>query len=83
MAPVFSKPVMTKRVAERIQSHASSFPPPIAFVKSKRTNVKHEMMDCVYREFEMMFDPTDESFQKTKKAVLPFEDGDAKMWNEW
>jgi hypothetical protein len=55
-------------VAERIQSHVSSFPRPIAFIKSKRADVKHETMD--YREFEMRVDPSDENPQEMKKIVL-------------
>jgi hypothetical protein len=31
----------------------------------------------------MRFDPPDEKAQKTKKAVLTFEDGGAEMWCEW
>lgn len=69
------------RVAERIQSHVSSFPPPIAFAKSKRAKEKHDTSD--YREFEMRFDISDKESQKTKKTVLVFEDGDAEMWCEW
>jgi hypothetical protein len=39
MAPVYSKPLATHRVAERIQSHVSSFPPPrIAFARSRRAS---------------------------------------------
>ena len=81
MAPVYSKPITTNRVAERIQSHVSSFPPPIAFARSKRAKDKHETSD--YREFEMHFDASDKNSQKTKKSVLTFEDGDAEMWCEW
>ncbi len=78
---IYSKLMSTNRVAERIQSHVSSFPPPIAFARSKRASIKHEPTD--FREFEMRFDPTDENSQKTKKAVLTYEDGDAEMWCEW
>ena len=78
---IYSKLMSTNQVAERIQSHVSSFPPPIPFARSKRASIKHEPTD--FREFEMLFDPTDENSQKTKKAVLTYEDGDAEMWCEW
>ncbi len=78
---IYSKLMSTNRVVERIQSHVSSFPPPIAFARSKRASIKHEPTD--FREFKMRFDPTDENSQKTKKAVLTYEDGDAEMWCEW
>ena len=81
MAPVYSKPLLTNRVAERIQSHVSSFPPPIAFSRSRRASVQHEATN--FQEFEMRFDPSDETSQKTKKSVLTFADGDAEMWCEW
>jgi hypothetical protein len=82
MAPVYSKPLSTNRgVAERIQSHVSSFPPPIAFTQSKRASAKHKATD--FREFEMRFHPSDKTSKKTKKSVLTFEDGDAEMWCEW
>ena len=81
MAPVYSKPLATNRVAERIQSHVSSFPPPIAFARSRRASAKHETTD--FREFEMKFDPSDQLSQKTKKSVLTYEDGDVEMWCEW
>jgi hypothetical protein len=62
MAPVYSKPLATNRVAERIQSHdVSSFPPPIAFARSRRASAKHEATDV--REFKMRFDPSDEKSQ--------------------
>jgi hypothetical protein len=64
-----------------IQSHVSWFPPPIAFLKSKRASGKHETTD--HHEFEIRFDPSDENFQKTEKATLTYEDGDADMWCGW
>jgi hypothetical protein len=67
-------------MAERIQSHVSSFPPPIAFVRSQRASAKHETSD--FREFKMKFDPSDKKFQKAKKSVLTFKDGDTEMWCE-
>jgi hypothetical protein len=82
MAPVFSKLMMMNRLDERIQTHVSLFPPPIAFIKSTRArNVKHEMMDS--REFKMRSDSSDENPLKMKKVVLTFEGGDAKMWCKW
>jgi hypothetical protein len=68
-------------LAERIQSHVSSFSPPIAFLRSQRASIKHETAD--FREFEIKFDPCDKKSQKTKKSILTFEDGDADMWCEW
>jgi hypothetical protein len=45
-------------------------------------NVKHEPMD--YRELEMWIEPSEEKSQKSKKAILTFEDGDTEMWcEEW
>jgi hypothetical protein len=38
MSPVLCKPMMRKRVAEKIQSHVSLFPPPISLVESRRAN---------------------------------------------
>ena len=77
---VLSKPLNTK-VAERIQHHVKSFPPPISFTKSKKASERKESSD--YREFEMRLDPADNNSQKTKKSVLIFEDGDPEMWCEW
>jgi hypothetical protein len=54
------KLMSTNRVAERIQSHASWFPPPIAFVKSKRASAKHEILD--FHEFKMKLYPSDTLF---------------------
>jgi hypothetical protein len=31
----------------------------------------------------MRFDPSDENYLKSKKAVIIFEDGDAEMWCYW
>jgi hypothetical protein len=82
MAPVCSKPLATHRVAvERIQSHVSSFPPPIAFAGSRQASAKHEATN--FQEFDMRFDPSDEKLQTTKKSNLTFEDGDAEMWCKW
>jgi hypothetical protein len=81
MAPVYLKPLATNHVAERIQSHVSSFPLPIAFAPSKRASGKHKATN--FWEFKMRFDPSDEKSQKTKKSVLTFEDGDAEMWCKW
>ena len=69
MAPAQSKLVGSKgnKVAERILHHVRSFPPPIAFTKSKKATAKKESSD--YREFEMRLDPTDAESQKTKKSV--------------
>jgi hypothetical protein len=38
MAPVYFKPLATNQVAERIRSRVSSFPPPIAFARSRRAS---------------------------------------------
>jgi hypothetical protein len=82
MAPVYSKLLATNRVAERIWSHVSSFPQPIAFARSRRASAKHKATG--FREFEMRFDPSDKKAQKTKnKSVLTNEDGNQEMWCEW
>ena len=69
----------TNRMAERIQSHVSLFPP-IAFARSQQASTKHKPSD--FREFKMRFEPTNETSKKPKKAVLTYEDGDAEMWCE-
>jgi hypothetical protein len=81
MAPVYLKPLATNRVAERIQSHVSSFPPPIAFAWSKLASARHEANG--FGEFKMRFNPSDKKSQKTKKSILTFKDGDAEMWCKW
>jgi hypothetical protein len=79
--PDSNKLMSTNQVAERIQSHVSLFPPPIACVGSQRASVKHETTN--FREFKMKFSPSSKKSQKTKKSVLTFEDGDTEMWCEW
>ena len=67
-----------QKVAERIQHHVRSFPPPISFYKSKKAKERRESSD--YREFEMKLDPSDANSQKTKKSAVIFEDGDPDMY---
>lgn len=74
MAQIFWKPMSTSQVVERIQSHVSSFYPPIASIKSKQVSAKHEtMVDC---KFEMRSNPLDKDSQKMKMSVIIFVDVD-------
>jgi hypothetical protein len=79
--PNLNKLMSTNQVAERIQSHVSLFPPPIAFVRSQIASTQHETMD--FLKFQLKFDPSDKESQKTKKSMLTFDDEDAEMWCEW
>jgi hypothetical protein len=83
MAPVYMKPWATNLKAARIQSHVSSFTPPVAFAWSRQASTKHEATD--FQEFKRRFTSSDKKSQKTKKSkdLLNFDDGNAEIWCEW
>jgi hypothetical protein len=68
-----SKPIANK-VAERIQAHVKSFPPPIAFQKSAKAVATKESSD--YCDFQMYLDSTNDKSGKSIQSVPIFEDGD-------
>jgi hypothetical protein len=80
-----SKPIANK-VAERIQAHVKSFPPPIAFQKSAfqksaKAAAKKESSD--YCDFQMYLDSTNDKSGKSIQSVPIFEDGDPETWCDW
>jgi hypothetical protein len=70
---IMTKPIANK-VAERIQAHVESFPPPIAFQRSAKAAPKKESSD--YRYFQMYLDSTNDKSGKSIQSVPIFEDGD-------
>jgi hypothetical protein len=80
MPNTHSKPIANK-VAERIQSHVKSFPPPIAFQKSTKAAAKKESSD--FRDFQMYLDSTNDKSGKSIQSVPIFEDGDPETWCDW
>jgi hypothetical protein len=72
---------IANKVAERIQSHVKSFPPPIAFQKSAKAAAKKESSD--YRDFQMYLDSTNDKSGKSIQSVPIFEDGDPETWCDW
>jgi hypothetical protein len=77
-----SKPIANK-VAERIQTHVKSFPPPIAlFKRSAKAAAKKESSD--YHDFQMYLDKTNDKSGKSIQSVPIFvEDGDPETWCDW
>jgi hypothetical protein len=64
-----SKPIANK-VAERIESHVKSFPPPIAFTRSAKAAAKKESSDC--HDFQMYLDKVKYKSCKSIQSVLIF-----------
>jgi hypothetical protein len=75
-----SKPIANK-VAERIQAHVKSFPPPIAFQKSAKAAAKKESSD--YCNFQMYLDSTYDKSSKSIQSVPIFEDDDPETLCHW
>jgi hypothetical protein len=81
MAPTYSKLNDTSQVADRLNHHLVSDPPPIKFMRSDRAS--KPVADTMYHEFEYRLDNLDENSTKMSKKTLMFENGDAEMWCDW
>ena len=81
MAPTYSKLNDTSQVADRLNHHLVSDPPPIKFMRSDRAF--KPVADTMYHEFEYRLDNLDENSTKMSKKTLMFENGDAEMWCDW
>ena len=81
MAPAHSKLNDTSQIADRLNHHLVSDPPPIKFMRSDRAS--KPVSDTMFHEFEYRLDSLDADSTKMSKKTLMFENGDAEMWCDW
>ena len=81
MAPAHSKLNDTSQIADRLNHHLVSDPPPIKLMRSDRASKPVPV--TMYHEFEYRLDSLDADSTKMSKKTLMFENGDAEMWCDW